>query len=450
MKRQSWKRTIVSGFALFLLGAFVLVPAAFAFEDRAGDNIVIGEDEVIDDDVYGGANYFTVNGTIKGDLVVGAQTVVINGTVEGDVIVMAQSVTINGTVGDDVRVGAAALIIGKDAQIGDDVLAGAYSLETNSGSTIGGSVGFGGFQALFAGDVAEDILVGANGLELHGLVGGDVKAEVGTADGAPPFNPFTGTPGMPAIPAVGAGLTLGPDAQIEGSLEYTSVSEFTIDIGKVSGGVQHTVPQIDPQTPSVVQEVRNPIVDRLLDNLQRLVTLILLGLLVAWLIPTWFQRLGGKLETKPFPSLGWGTVIYFGFPIAAMILFGVAILLGLFFAFIRLGGLGGALIWLSIGIIVAGFVLFVLALLYLTKLVVGYAVGKWILTKLSPAAAEKVIWPLLLGVLIVVILIALPWVGWLFNFVVTLLGLGTLWLLVQDMGTQPADAPSAPAMVTEG
>ncbi|NUM43732.1 MAG: hypothetical protein HUU38_03430 [Anaerolineales bacterium] len=432
MKSNIWKRIAVLSCVLVLL--FVLVPAAFAFEERAGDTIVIGEDEVIEDDVYGGASSFTVNGTIQGDLVVGAQTVVINGTIEGDLIAFAQSVTINGAVGDDVRVGAAVLIVGKDASIGDDVVSGAYSLETMAGSTVGGGVLFGGYQALLGGEVVQDVMAGANGLSIHGAVGGDVKADVGTPEEAMPYNPFTGTPDMPSIPVVTGGLSFGPEAEVGGSVEYTSSREFELNI-EVPGGVQHEFPPVT-ETDSLAEQ-RNPIVDRLWSNVQRLVTLILLSLLVAWLIPSWFTRLSAQLETKPLPSLGWGTVVYFGFPLAAMILLVGAILFGLFFAFIRLDGLGSAIVWLAMGAIVAGFVLFVLALVYVTKLVVGYALGKWILTKLSPAAAEKVIWPLLLGVLIIVILIALPYIGWLFNFVLTILGLGALWLLGQSLRQPP-------------
>ena len=426
-----------------LILLFALAPAALAFDERGGDTVVIGEDEVIEDDLYGGANTFTVNGTIQGDLVVGAQTVVINGTVEGDLFAFAQSVTINGTVGDDVRVGAAALVVGKDASIGDDILAGAYSLETMAGSTVGGGVIIGGYQALIGGDVAQDVMAGANGLSIHGKVGGDVKADVGTPEDVMPYNPFSGTPNMPSIPTVSGGLTFGPEAEVSGNVEYTSSREYDLNLDQVLGDVQHAFPPVTPDTAPV--EPQNPIVARLLGNVQRLVTLILLSLLVAWLIPTGFQRLGGELVANPLPSLGWGTVLYFGFPIAAMILFGVAILLGLGFALVQLGGLGGAIIWLALGAIVAGFVLFVLALLYLSKLVVGYAFGKWILNKLSPSAAEKVIWPLLLGVLIVVILIALPYIGWLFNFVLTILGLGALWLLVQNLRQPPAPVAESPA-----
>ncbi|MCB9135766.1 MAG: polymer-forming cytoskeletal protein [Anaerolineales bacterium] len=430
MKPSIWKRfAMISCMLIFL---FVLVPVAFAFDERGGDTVVIGENEVIADDLYGGATTFTVNGTIQGDLVVGAQTVVINGTVEGDLIAFAQSVTINGTVGDDVRVGTGALVLGKDAKIGDDLLAGAYSLETMSGSTVGGGVLFGGYQALLGGDVAQDVMAGANGLSIHGKVGGDLKAEVGTPEGAMPYNPFTGTPEMPSIPTVSGGLTFGPEAEVSGNVEYTSSREYDLNLNQVLGKVQHTFPPVTSETTTPVVQ-QNPIVTRLLENVQRLITLVLLSLLVAWLIPVWFQRLGGELVAKPLPSLGWGTVMYFGFPIVATILFGVAILLGLGFALVRLGGLGGAIVWLALGVIFAGFVLFVLLLLYLSKLVVGYAVGKWILNKLSPSAAEKVIWPLLLGVLLIVILIALPYIGWLFNFVLTLFGLGALWLLIQNL-----------------
>jgi hypothetical protein len=438
MKASIWKRMAVISCVLFML--FALVPAALAFEERGGDVVIIGEDEVLEDDLYAGATTVTVNGTIQGDLIVGAQTVVINGTVEGDLLAFAQSVTINGTVGDDVRVGAAALIVGKDASIGDDLVSGAYSLETMVGSTVGGGVLFGGYQALLGGDIAQDIMAGANGLSIHGNVGGDVKADVGTPEDSMPYNPFTGTPDMPSIPTVSGGLTFGPEAEVSGNVEYTSSREVELDLDKVMGDVQHAFPPVTSPTSTPVQP-RNPIVDRLLDNVQRLATLVLLSLLVVWLIPRGFQRLGGELVAKPFPSLGWGTVVYFGFPIAAMILFGVAILLGIGFGLVQLGGLGGAIIWLALGTIVVGFVLFILALVYLAKLVVGYALGKWILTRLSPAAAEKVIWPLLLGVLIVVILIALPYIGSLFNFVLTLFGLGALWLLVQGLRQPSAPVP---------
>ena len=64
MKRKRfWKWTgLISLICLVLL---ILAPTALAFEGRGGDTVVIGADEVVEDDLYGGANTFTLDGTIK-------------------------------------------------------------------------------------------------------------------------------------------------------------------------------------------------------------------------------------------------------------------------------------------------------------------------------------------------------------------------------------------------
>src|SRR5574338_339728 len=80
-------------FAALALLALLLSFAtpAYAFDGRTGDNMVIQAGEVIDDDLYVGAQTFTLEGTVNGDLIVGAQTVIINGTVNGDLIAGAQT-----------------------------------------------------------------------------------------------------------------------------------------------------------------------------------------------------------------------------------------------------------------------------------------------------------------------------------------------------------------------
>jgi len=94
---------------LFALLTLTVATPVLAFEGREGDIVVIEADEVIEDDLYVGAEEFTLEGTIKGDLFVVGNVVIINGTVEGDLFAGANSVIINGTVMDDVRIGGAAL-----------------------------------------------------------------------------------------------------------------------------------------------------------------------------------------------------------------------------------------------------------------------------------------------------------------------------------------------------
>ena len=96
---------------------------------------------------------------------------------------------------------------------------------------------------------------------------------------------------------------------------------------------------------------------------------------------------------------------------------------------------------------IALIVLFVLVTAYVSKIVVGAAVGRWIFSKVSPSLAEHRFWPMILGVILIAGLVALfrfPLVplgffGWLLNFTIVLLGLGALWLWGRDRFTkQPA------------
>jgi hypothetical protein len=92
-------------------------------------------------------------------------------------------------------------------------------------------------------------------------------------------------------------------------------------------------------------------------------------------------------------------------------------------------------------------VAFVLATAYVSKIVVGTALGKWILSKINPALAEHKFWPMIVGVVTVAVVIGLfkfpllplGFFGWLLNFIVVLFGLGSLWLWGRErLSKQPA------------
>jgi sensor domain CHASE-containing protein len=68
-----WRKTlsrrllILAALAL-LFGVFAAMPA-HAAQTRGGDQLVIGRDEVINDDLYVAGNTLTIDATVKGDLV---------------------------------------------------------------------------------------------------------------------------------------------------------------------------------------------------------------------------------------------------------------------------------------------------------------------------------------------------------------------------------------------
>jgi len=68
---------------------------------------------------------------------------------------------------------------------------------------------------------------------------------------------------------------------------------------------------------------------------------------------------------------------------------------------------------------------------YMTKVAFSYLIGWLILKPTAPAWIEKAMGliPLLIGLAIFVVVRSIPFLGGLFSFLVTLFGLGAIWLL---------------------
>ncbi len=424
---------VFSVFILFALLTMSVTSSALAFDGRSGENVVIEADEVIEDDVYVGATTFTLDGTIKGDLIVSGESIVINGKVEGDVFAMGQSIVINGTVTDDVRIAGAGLQLGENASIGGDVLGASASMEAKKGSVVEGDFLYGGAQALLSGDVTGNAMFGAGALELRGTIGGDVTAEVGSAEdaGAPPSSYMWQT-GI-SVPSVAPGFTIDEKAKIGGNLVYTQTKDIKIPADAVSGKVTRKEPVADVSAQYTPPTTAEKAATWSLDLLRSIVTLILFGLLLAWLAPQFTKSVMEKVSSNPAGSLGWGVVSYAAFFFTLLVIFTAMIVGGVVFGVLTLGGVSGTIVWLGILSIFALIIGFVLVTAFFTKIIVAWLGGKWIMGRINPALAEHKVWPLLVGVVIVALAVALPFVGWIFGLVVMFLGLGALWLWGRDL-----------------
>jgi len=421
-------RKFFAVFSMLALLTLTIATPAMAFDGREGDVVVIEADEVVNDDLYVSAEEFTLEGTVKGDLFVVGNVIVINGVVEGDLFAGGNSVIINGTVMDDVRMGGAALKLGDEASIGGDLLAGGASLEAESGSTVGGNLLYGGGQILFAGDVADDAMIGTGAASLSGEFGGDVRVDIGDVDENGPSPSMYINNTEISIPSVKPGLEVDEDAKIEGDLIYTLTKDAAIPSGAVEGKVTRNEPVLDVKYSKPEPTQAEKAVSWTLDLLRTIVTLILFGLLLGWLAPTFMKTLTDKLQAQPAASLGWGVVAYVAFFFALFLLVTVAILGAVIFGIITLGGISGTIIWVAILALFAAVVGFVLVTVFLTKIIVAWLGGKWILGRFNPSLAEHKVWSLVLGVVILALLIELPFVGWLIGLLVMFLGLGALWI----------------------
>ncbi|MEA3459188.1 MAG: hypothetical protein U9R11_00675, partial [Chloroflexota bacterium] len=366
-----------------------------------------------------------------GDLVATGGEITINGTVEGDLIAAGGSITVNGTVQDDVRIAGGVLTIGPNAQIGDDVLAAGYSFDAASGSAIGGGLLIAGYQAKLAGDIQEDVNAATGALEIAGHIGGNVEVKVGEPD--PDFErmqPFFAM-WMPA-PMTAPGFRLGDEAVIEGELVYTSGAEAEVASGaKVSGGIVYQTPVPRPEEAEEVEEVTPAQVtpNWFLSQLRRLITLLVVGLLLLWIVPEPMREAAAALQAKPLPGLGWGiVVIIVVLAVIPMVPIGV-IVLAIILGRLGLGGLVASVTGLGLLTDAAILVGFLITALYTTKVIFGFLAGRLLLERIQPKWAAGRVLPLVIGVVIFVILRAIPYLGWLIGLVVTLSGLGALWLI---------------------
>jgi len=429
---KSLTRVLVSA-ALLAILALSLASPALASEGRGGDTVTIPASEVVNDDLYVTAQTVVVDGTIKGDLIVFAKTITINGTIEGDLIGAGQDVIVNGTVMDDVRIAGAALSIGENAKIGSDLIGAGASLETHKGSSIGQDVVFAGGQVLFSGDIVRNVNVATGGLELRGTIGGNLKADVGNPDesnGASPGSYISNS--SVSIPNVKIGLTIAPAAKIGGNLEYTSDKQLSIPAGVAAGKVTYTAPKVDENAPKPLTPAQEAL-NSGLNAIRMMITLLLFGLLLGWLFPTFIKASIEYIKTAPIPSLGGGILSIAVFCLSLLVLV-IAMMIGaILFGVLTLGSISGAIVLIGLLAIFALIVGFVLVISFVAQIIVSTLGGQLILARIKPELAEHKYWPLVIGVIIFAILAALPFVGWLINLIVVLFGLGAFWYLGRGM-----------------
>lgn len=357
--------------ALFL----VLLPSvAYAAEPRSGDSVVVGPDEVIDDDLYAFGSLVDIQGTVRGDVIAFARSVNVGGTVTGDLIAAGATVSVSGRVDGSIRAAAADLTL--SGPVGEDVVAGARGLRIGQRSTIGRDLLAGAESIWMEGQVGRRMKAGANNLTLAGGVGGDVYVEVGS-------------------------LIVTDSAVIGGNLTYTSDKQATIRQG---AQIRGTVEQREPSRPERAEDRTNPIVGWF----QTLIGLFLTGLLFVLLLPGFSARTVDTLRRSPWASLGLGALSFLVVPFAAILLFA----LGLF--------VGGW--WIG---------LFLLAL-FAIAMVLGFVVAGLFTGQQVVERAGRPDIPILvalaIGLAILLLIGVVPFLGPLVAIVATLFGLGTLVL----------------------
>ncbi|MGD9891073.1 MAG: hypothetical protein AB7R89_02045 [Dehalococcoidia bacterium] len=327
----------------------------------------------------GGEVTIAADETVPHDLYVSGGRVRIDGTIQGDLVAAGGEVDIDGPVQGDLIVAG-----------GDVTVRG----------TVDGDVRAAGGMVRVEGAVQEDLLVTAGRFIL--------------ADAATVGEDLIFGTGQTTLDGTVTGGVLG------------SSGDYSAN-GTIGGAVDVTVDEDDGPT----------MIERVLGQLRRYITIVLLGLLLLWLAPRLFGAATRLLRERPLPSagVGLGTIVIVGLALIAMVL-------AIVVAAIVLGWLGftGLLATTIAGLLLAGGLLTFLAVVtafYLADAVVGVTIGRLLL---RGEGAARPIWALLLGVLIVVVLTAIPLLGGLLQIVAAIVGIGALAWSVWQRGKAPAPA----------
>lgn len=390
-------RWIISGCVIVLLVA----SAAHAATTRGGDRVVVDAGEVVADDLVVAASELVIDGRIEGDLVAAAETITINGVVTGDVLAAANRIVIAGSVGDDARLAAGVLELRAEAGVGDDLFGAAGTLTTAAASRVGGALAAAGSDVTLRGAVAQRADVAGQQLIFGGSVGD-------------------------ALVAYGDAVQVEASARVTGALTAYSPAPPAVAPGAQLGVVTHIRTERSDADAGTAAPV-DGVAALLFDFLRQLATLLLVGAMLVWLLPTPLARIADGTLQQPGRSLLAGALT-----VAALVLGGSVLLLativgGVVFGTLTLDGLAGMVV-ASGSIALAGMII---ATIFtggvVAPVIVGYGVGRSLLAWLRPVWLERRLVPLALGVLLVAVLLSVPWVGALTLVLTLLLGLGAIW-----------------------
>ena len=437
-----------------------IVGTVSAAEFPPGGQIPAGQ--TLQDDVFLSATNVSVDGTVEGTIIAAGQTVTVNGVIHGDALLVGEKVivnngatidgnvilscanaTINGTITGSLFGGSASIELGDTATIGRNLYYGGYSLQTSSGSVITKDLFTGAYQALLSGSVGRDANIAAGAVELNGSIARNATFNVGNEnDHGDPETSMQFMPGRQYFPvSVPAGIRIAKSAHIGGNLSYSSSIDQSATFKPLTTGqviYQTPVPQnISEAGRQSGRRETNPFwVTTLWSMASRLITFLALGSLAIWLAKKYFLKVTDAGYQKPAQSLAWGFIVAaVGFlvlcvtPVAFVLL---AILLG----FISLGGL----IFTWVGVVGTAILLAILLFLFIlftvSKIVAAYMLGKWIVPVLFPHSADNSWLRLIIGVVIYVLLAAIPLLGWLVGLGAALVGTGAVWLTIRSFRSE--------------
>lgn len=420
MKKHTRIRAWKIGIAVLVAGFFAYPGSAHAIEvleppaTNAQSAVIVEADERIEDDVLIVGDRVDIDGTVVGDVYVVSGALTVRGTIEGslyifsgnadvlstasirdDLIIATGQVVVDGSVGDDLL--AASGSVALSGSVGDNVSIAAGDITTRSAFSAGRDVSLAVGEATIDGSVGRWLNLAADRVNVLATVTDGVRGHVDR-------------------------LIVEEEATINGVVSVAGTTQPVVDDrATVTGAVEWSERVEDlPSNASVVGAGAAGAlfagsaagVAKLLSNfIFGFLGSVLLGALLLWLWPHGFQSVVARAQWFPRKSGLIGLIIAIVAPFVLIVL--LVTLVGAPFA------------------LLLGLVLFALGVM--STPVVGLWLGRWLLKRRTKPVHD--VWAMSLGVLILSLIIAVPFVGILVKIAMVAMGLGAGWLTLR--GTRP-------------
>ncbi len=354
---------------------FAFAVPGYAIDIRKADkgmkgDVSVAANETIDDTLVVFADSVNVSGTITGDLIAFARSVDIQGTVQGNVISFGQRIDIAGNVDGDVF--AFGQSLRADGQIGRSIFGFGQTATLGKGVRLNKDAVLFASNVFLNGDVGRDAFIGGGTLDVRSTLARDLR--------------FGGGALMIHSPSV-IGRNLKSNTK--------SIQEVKIDPGVVIRG--HKKLEFYEARPN-----RYRTFGFYTKQALRIGAMFLMGLILYWIAPG-LRRISFSNAKTVLTSGGVGFLAAVATPIAAVILA------------ITLLGIPVALLLIALWLLG----------LFLAKIVIAKWIGATILGTGENGLSSTFL-PLLVGLIIVIVAVNLPYIGGILNFILILVGLGAL------------------------
>jgi len=322
--------------------------------------------------LYAAGPQVNVDASPAKDAVVAGGVVTINGNTADDLTAVGGNVTASGNVGGSARLAGGTVVV--QGAIGEDLAVAGGNVYVSDKAAINGDVLFGGGAISIDAPVHGSLKLSSTAAYINSTIDGNVEFR-------------------------GKNLQLGPSANIRGSLTYFSPEPYDRDANaQVAGAINYN--QTQPRNFG-----RGFAGFLALGFFIKLISLILAGLLLVWVLRRRYEALTVETRHSFWKNAGYGLIFTIVTPIIALIL-----------------------LFTFVGIYIALMLMALYALVLLFAWIVGAtSFGLWALKAMNRGKMPAFRYgSVALAVLISTVLAGIPILGLIFGIVLTLAGVGSI------------------------